>query len=121
MSFGAELLDSGGLLGLLALCLYIWPGIVGNVKRLHDIDVSLGRWLAWWAFGVGVAVLASVIPFSGDLAGLITVAAFIPLFVLNIKLFFFRGTQGSNRYGPDPLEEDWEDHIPPLDWRRLSK
>ena len=119
MSFGAELFDSGGLLGLLALCLYIWPGIVGNVKRLHDIDVSLGRWLAWWAFGVGVAVLASVIPFSGDLAGLI-VAAFIPVLVLHFKLYFFRGTQGSNRYGPDPLEEDWNDQVTPLDWRRLS-
>ena len=124
MSVGAELLDRDGLFGLVALCLYTWPGIVGSVKRLHDIDVSLGRWVAWWAFGAGVVVLAvvlaSVIPFSGDLAGL-SVAAFIPLFVLNIKLFFFRGTQGLNRYGPDPLEEDWEDHILPLDWRRLSK
>ena len=47
--------------------------------------------MAWWAFGVGVAVLASVIPFSGDLVSLIALAAFIPLFVLNIKLFFSGG------------------------------
>ena len=94
------------LCGLICLCLCIWPMVVGHIKRLHDIDVSWGRWMAWWAFGIGTAVLASVIASSGVLASLIAVAALIPLFVLSIKLMFFRGTQGSNRYGPDPLEED---------------
>jgi len=119
LSFGAELFGGGLLTVGIFLCI-VWPGFVGFLKRLHDIDVSLGRYMAWLAFGMGVAVLASVIPVSEDLAGLIGIAAFIPLFVLNLKVYFFRGTQGSNRYGPDPLEEDWDDQVTPLDWRRLS-
>jgi uncharacterized membrane protein YhaH (DUF805 family) len=120
LSFGAELFGGGLLTVGIFLCI-VWPGFVGFLKRLHDIDVSLGRYMAWLAFGIGVAVLASVIPVSEDLAGLIGIAAFIPLLVLNWKFYFFRGTQGSNRYGPDPLEEDWsEDHITPLDWRRAN-
>ena len=48
------------------------------IRRLHDLNRP-----AWWCIGV-----------------------FVPLvnLVLGIYLLFFKGTDGPNDYGPDPLE-----------------
>jgi len=56
----------------------IYPTIVMQVKRLHDLDKS------WWYL----------------------LFLFIPLLNIYISflILFFKGTTGTNRYGRDPLE-----------------
>jgi uncharacterized membrane protein YhaH (DUF805 family) len=67
-----------GPFGLLSLIPLIWGGLAGQVKRWHDRDKS-----GWF-------VLINFIPLIG------AIWAFI-------ELGFLRGTQGPNRFGPDPL------------------
>jgi uncharacterized membrane protein YhaH (DUF805 family) len=65
-----------GTLGALLVIGLILPSIAVTIRRLHDIDKS-----GWW-------ILIS----------------FVPLLNLVILVFaLLRGTQGDNRYGPDPL------------------
>ena len=54
------------------------PSFMLMIRRLHDLDRP-----TWWCVG-----------------------AFIPIvnFALGIYLLFFKGTDGPNQYGPDPLE-----------------
>lgn len=54
------------------------PSFMLMIRRLHDLNRP-----AWWCIGV-----------------------FVPLvnLVLGIYLLFFKGTEGPNDYGPDPLE-----------------
>ena len=59
------------------------PSIAVTVRRLHDRDMS-----GWWYLGLAVA---SAIPLVGF-------AASIALFVLMV----LPGTDGGNRFGPDP-------------------
>jgi uncharacterized membrane protein YhaH (DUF805 family) len=68
----------GGILGivfLIALLALIIPGIAVSIRRLHDLDKS-----GWW-------LLIGLIP----LAGLIL-----------LYWFCLTGTDGDNRFGPDP-------------------
>ena len=98
-----EIRPVGGLLFLLI----VWPVIVGLVKRLHDLDHP--GWFVAAFYGsifAGGVIAAIVIPALGDVAFILG----IPLLVLmliglhyGIKMSFFRGTIGPNRYGPDPL------------------
>ena len=64
-------------LGILVSALPIIPAFMLTIRRLHDLNRP-----AWWCIGF-----------------------FIPMvnFVLGIYLIFFRGTNGPNQYGPDPL------------------
>ncbi|MBL4615284.1 MAG: DUF805 domain-containing protein [Magnetovibrio sp.] len=55
-----------------------WAGLAITVKRFHDLGSS-----GWWIFGF-------FIPFYN--------------FWLAIKLAFFRGTIGANRFGDDPID-----------------
>ncbi|MEL7189336.1 MAG: DUF805 domain-containing protein [Pseudomonadota bacterium] len=71
-----------GLYGLYSLAAFI-PGLAVAVRRLHDRDMS-----GWWILGV---VVVSFIP----LIGLLGSIAFI-------VLMFLPGTDGPNRFGPDP-------------------
>lgn len=66
----------GILSGLFSLAVLL-PSIAVGVRRLHDLDKS-----GWWLLLV-----------------------FIPILGVLVLLFFFvqRGTQGTNRFGPDPL------------------
>ncbi len=73
-----------GLYGLYALAAFI-PSIAVTIRRLHDRDMS-----GWWYLGV---IVASFIPFVNFIAAI----AFIVLMVLP-------GTQGANRFGPDPKD-----------------
>lgn len=85
----------------------IWPGIVGAVKRLHDLGHP-GWYLAIYyagTIGAGIA-LAIAVP----LFGTVGIVVAIPLVFLvlgaiwyGIKIMFFRGTVGPNEFGPDPL------------------
>jgi uncharacterized membrane protein YhaH (DUF805 family) len=94
----AEAISAGGLglstigvviYGLYAIASFI-PGIAVAVRRLHDRDMS-----GWWYLGL---IVASVIPLVG-------LAASIALFVLMV----LPGTDGPNRFGPDPKNPFGED------------
>jgi uncharacterized membrane protein YhaH (DUF805 family) len=56
----------------------IWSSLAMQVKRWHDRDKS-----AWW-------LLMNFVPFIGALW-------------VFIECGFLRGTEGQNRFGPDPL------------------
>ena len=61
----------------IGLLLTLWPGLALAVKRCHDRNRS------------GAFVLVSLIPFVG-------------LWYL-VEVLFLKGTEGDNKYGPDPL------------------
>jgi uncharacterized membrane protein YhaH (DUF805 family) len=61
--------------------LLLWPALAVSVKRWHDRDKS-----GWW-------VLLNLVPVVGWLWALIDNG-------------FLRGTDGPNRFGPDPLAQD---------------
>ena len=60
--------------------LCFWAGLAVTAKRWHDCDRS-GQW-----------ILIALIPILG------------PILVF-VVLGFFKGTDGPNRFGPDPLKE----------------
>ena len=68
--------DRPVLSGLLGMILF-FPGLAVAVRRLHDTDRS-----GWW-------LLIVMIPMIGA--------------ILLIVWFASRGTEGENRFGPDPL------------------
>lgn len=61
-----------------------FPNLAIEVRRLHDLDAS-----GWW-------ILLSFIPILG-------IIAIIALYIW----FCFKGTEGRNRFGRDPLEPSW--------------
>ena len=67
----------GGLLLVAAILILFFPQLSVTVRRLHDTDRS-GWW--WWI---------SLIPFVGGIILLVWMC--------------MRGTEGNNRYGPNPL------------------
>jgi uncharacterized membrane protein YhaH (DUF805 family) len=71
--------DSGWL--WLPFILYLFAIVSVAIKRLHDRDMS-GGW-----------VLACFVPYLGELFSLIVLGC-------------LKGTEGSNDYGPDPLEPE---------------
>lgn len=64
---------------LLLFILYLFAIVSVAIKRLHDREMS-GSW-----------VLACFVPYLGELFSLIVLGC-------------LKGTEGSNDYGPDPLE-----------------
>jgi uncharacterized membrane protein YhaH (DUF805 family) len=68
---------------LLVNLLLLWPALAVSVKRWHDRDKS-----GWW-------VLLNLVPVVGWLWAL-------------IENGFLRGTDGPNRFGPNPLAPDRE-------------
>ncbi len=70
---------------------FIIPQISVTVRRFHDVNLS-----AWWVIGLwGAAVICTSILWLPFVA-LICEAARLIVCVI-------RGTQGVNKYGPDPL------------------
>ena len=65
-------------LGTIVSIASVIPGFMLVIRRLHDLDRP-----TWWCLGC-------IIPLIN--------------FVLAIYLLFFKGTDGPNQYGPDPLE-----------------
>ncbi|MDY7099107.1 MAG: DUF805 domain-containing protein [Pseudomonadota bacterium] len=78
-----------GLYGLYALAALI-PNIAVTVRRFHDRDMS-----GWWYLGF---IVASMIPFVGILAS-----------IALIVILALPGTDGANRFGPDPKNPYQED------------
>ena len=70
---------AGGVLFIIWYLIAIWPGLAITAKRWHDRDKS-----AWW-------ILIVFIPIIG------------PIWYL-VEVGFIKGTDGENRFGPDPLK-----------------
>jgi len=68
---------TGGLLYLISSFGLFIPGLAAGIRRLHDLNKS-----GWW-------LLIALVPLVGIL----------------VLIFWFagRGTEGENRFGPDPL------------------
>ena len=77
--FSVTIGEVGIVLYILYSLIAIWPGLAISAKRWHDRDKS-----AWW-------ILIGLIPIIGG------------IWIL-VELGFLKGTDGENRYGPDPLE-----------------
>jgi len=71
--------DWARALSMLIALLSLWPGLALIVKRLHDRDKS-----GWFA-------LIMLIPIVGSI-------------ILVVGVWFMKGTDGPNRFGPDPLQ-----------------
>jgi len=103
-----------GLLGLAVLAVGLanmWIGFALSVKRLHDRDRT-GWWLIWQLLILILAVILVVVAIAVPqeqgavwyaLAGAACLAAFVVSVWLFVQIGFLRGTQGPNRFGPDPL------------------
>jgi uncharacterized membrane protein YhaH (DUF805 family) len=92
-----------------------WINFALGVKRLHDRDRS-GWWLvAQFAILVlaVVAVVGSIVAYQAQIsngliliyliAAVLGIAALVISIWLFVEIGFLRGTQGPNRFGPDPL------------------
>jgi uncharacterized membrane protein YhaH (DUF805 family) len=98
--------------GLLAAAAMIWINLATTAKRLHDRNRS-----GWWAIAVVVVNRLSLLyyglffglSFGVDISiaqELLLVMGTVGLSILQtwivIELFFLVGTEGANRFGPDP-------------------
>ena len=81
--FGTLAMLGGGLLGIFYLGILI-PSIAVAVRRLHDRNMS-----GWWYLGF---IALSFIPVVGFVAS-----------IAMLVIFCLKGTDGDNRFGPDPL------------------
>lgn len=84
--------DFGAVNGLLiaivmivGIGLYI-PTISAMVRRYHDRNLS-----GWWVLGV---MIGTNIPYVGVVIG-----------IVSLVITILKGTEGENRFGPDPLQE----------------
>lgn len=93
---------------IVAYLISLYPTAALMVKRLHDRNRT-----GWWAALVmGLGIAFNILQFAG-LAGqpeqpnmldvVVFVASAIVTIWLVIELGFLKGTQGPNRFGPDPL------------------
>jgi uncharacterized membrane protein YhaH (DUF805 family) len=90
----------------------LWINYALSVKRLHDRDRT-----GWWLLAqvslliltVFLVVLAVALSEGGERSAwwIVAVPVFVAAFVLSVwltvQIGFLKGTQGPNRYGPDPL------------------
>lgn len=81
---GALSIIGMSLYGLFFLAIFI-PSLAVVVRRLHDRDMS-----GWWYLGF---IVASMIPLLGMVAG-----------IALLVILFLPGTEGANRFGPDPKD-----------------
>jgi uncharacterized membrane protein YhaH (DUF805 family) len=91
--------------------LNVWINLALTVKRLHDRDRT-----GWWIAAIYLAILVAILlgiatlmqpegqrePLNTVAVGVVFLAACLPIWLF-IEIGFFRGTQGPNRFGPDPL------------------
>ena len=98
--------------GLVAVIVMIWINLATTAKRLHDRNRN-----GWWAVAVVVVNRLSFfyyglffgLSFGVDISiaeELLLVMGAVGLSVLQtwivVELFFLTGTDGANRFGPDP-------------------
>ncbi|MCP1198727.1 DUF805 domain-containing protein [Notoacmeibacter sp. MSK16QG-6] len=105
-------LFGGGLVAIVMIALNVVVFIISlavSARRFHDLNRS-----AWWLLGIFVAsVVLSVLGYAtmasdaGDTtpSALFTILNGLLGLGLIVYLGFIRGTDGMNRYGPDPRVE----------------
>ena len=106
-----SLLDAGpatSSVNLLITLILAYPSLAITIKRLHDRNRT-----GWWAGLVyGLTILLDLVDLAGlggtpDDPGVAVLAILVPTLVialwLLVELGFLKGTQGPNRFGPDPL------------------
>jgi uncharacterized membrane protein YhaH (DUF805 family) len=82
-----------------------WCYAAASIKRLHDRNKSV-----WWLFPYIIAT--GLYEKFGDRLGDSWTAALLGLAVCIafvwglIEMYYLRGTHGTNRFGPDPLEKE---------------
>lgn len=76
-----------GLLALFVLAIFV-PSLAVTVRRLHDRNMS-----GWWYGGL---LIASFIP----IVNVVAIFGYLALLVI----LLLPGTEGPNRYGPDPKD-----------------
>jgi uncharacterized membrane protein YhaH (DUF805 family) len=89
-----------GIVGLIISLASIYFALAVYAKRWHDRDKS--GWLS--AVLIAVFVVAAILTLMAP--GLATVMAIVELLVaiwFIVELGILKGTNGPNRYGPDPL------------------
>ena len=88
-----------------------WIAFALSVKRLHDRGRT-GWWLLWQILIIVVAVILIMVAITvpeeqGLLWYALASAAILAAFAISVWLFvqigFLKGTEGPNRFGPDPL------------------
>lgn len=78
------------------------PTVAVATRRLHDRDLS-----GWWQALPAALMLPGLIGLAVDAEWLFIVVA-LAVSIASIGLmvvYAFKGTTGSNRFGPDPLDE----------------
>lgn len=93
--------------GLLIYLPFMISGSAIILKRLHDRNKG-GEWLAFYflapvVLSLAVYAIAGTEPDQSDTAKLLQIVILGIYIGMLIDLGCMRGTQGSNRYGPDPL------------------
>jgi uncharacterized membrane protein YhaH (DUF805 family) len=111
-SFGYGAAARGGLLTTIFSFATLIPYIAVSVRRLHDTDRS-----GWWillpllpiliGFGFIGAGAATGNPALMLISGVAMLIGFICA-ILVLVWYCLPGTQGSNRFGPDPLDDTGE-------------
>jgi uncharacterized membrane protein YhaH (DUF805 family) len=100
----------GVLVGAVGL-VNMWLAFALSAKRLHDRDRT-GWWLIWQLLTLILAVILVVVAVAVPqeqravwyaLVGAACLTAVVISVWLFVQIGFLRGTQGPNRFGPDPL------------------
>ena len=98
------------IIEMLVMVVLLRPNLSLLIKRLHDRSRT-----GWWAFVLyGIIFLLSVMDAYGLdgtegepnlLFFLVAAPSMLVIVWLLIELGFLRGVRGTNKYGPDPLED----------------
>ena len=89
----------------------LFPTVTAVARRLHDIDYS-----GWWQIVPLLIISLLVVGSINDMLIIIIIAGFA-LFASSCVLigaYATEGTQGDNRFGPDPLAEEKADEEEPV-------
>ena len=109
LSYMLNIHPLASLVGLFILTILICSFIIFTIARLHDLELS-----GMWALIIPIAYIYPLInhvtivggtPFISFLSNSETLSVFV-LFVLGMFLCVKKGTDGPNKYGPDPLQKD---------------
>lgn len=98
---------------LAAAIAMFWISIATTVKRLHDLDHS-GYWaipiviinrvsIAYYGLFLGLSFGVDISIATELLLVMVALAVSVLATWIFIELFFLMGTDGTNRFGPDPL------------------
>jgi uncharacterized membrane protein YhaH (DUF805 family) len=110
------IMQKSAWVGLILLAVILYPGLSLTGKRLNDRDRP--SWLKWLLFAPAIlGALANVaglgyttadvsgvaIPTPSTIGYILSLLALVALIWWIVECGFLRGTDGPNRFGPDPI------------------